>query len=261
MFRSPGDVLFSLNGFDVYTYGVIMAFACLVGVYTSYFIYKKFYPENNYGKIVDCAAWILMFGIIGARLYYCVLNHVYYFSNPLEIINVRQGGLSIHGGLIAGIITLIFLAKKYKLGVLNLLDSFACGTALAQSVGRWGNFFNSEAFGYPTDLPWKLFIPLSKRPDMYSNNAYFHPAFLYESILDLALFIGLFFLMKKYSRIYNGLVTYSYLTLYAIIRFLIEQIRVDSALNISGVPIAEIVSVVMFFVGVVGIICTVKIKK
>ena len=182
MFRSPGDILFSINGFDVYSYGIVMAVACLIGVYTSYFIYEKFFPEKNYGKIIDCATWILFFGIIGARLYYCMLNPMYYFSNPLEIINVRQGGLSIHGGLIAGIITLIFFAKKYKLGISNLLDSFACGTAIAQSIGRWGNFFNSEAFGTPTNLPWKLYIPFSKRPDIYSNKEYFHPAFLYESI-------------------------------------------------------------------------------
>ena len=99
--QSPGDVIFSLNGFDVYTYGMVMAFACLVGVYTSYFIYRKFHPKKDYNRIIDCGACILIFGFLGARLYYCMLNPVYYFSNPLEILDIRQGGLSIHGGLIA----------------------------------------------------------------------------------------------------------------------------------------------------------------
>lgn len=258
MFKSPGDILFSINGFEVYTYGVVMAFACLIGVFTSYYVYKKFNPEKRYDKIIDCAAWVLFFGIFGARLYYCLLNPVYYFAEPLEIINIRQGGLSIHGGLIGGIFALIFFAKRYKLGSLNLLDAYACGTALAQSVGRWGNFFNSEAFGLPTDLPWKLYIPISKRPEMYVNNEFFHPTFLYESVLDFLIFVCLIFVMKNFARTHKGLTAFVYVTLYSIVRFFIEQIRIDSALNILGMPIAEIVSFILFVVGVSGIFYCIK---
>jgi len=256
IFQSPGDILFSINNFSVYTYGVIMAVACLVGVYVSYFIYWKLYPYEDYNRIIDCGAWLLFLGIVGARLYYCLLNPSYYFNNPLEIINIRQGGLSIHGGLIAGILTLIFFAKKYKLGVLKLLDSFACGTALGQAIGRWGNFFNSEAFGAPTNLPWKLYIPLNKRPAGYINNEYFHPTFLYESILDVCIFVILLYVIKKYAKTYNGLTVFIYFTLYGIIRFFIEQLRIDSALNISGIPIAQIVSAMIFIIGICGIIYT-----
>ena len=255
-FRSPGDILFSLNGFDVYTYGIIMAFACLIGVYTSYFIYRKLHPDNDYNRIIDCAAWILLFGIAGARLYYCLLNPVYYFTNPLEILNIRQGGLSVHGGLVAGILAIIFFSKKYKLGTFYLLDAFACGTSLAQSIGRWGNFFNSEAFGLPTELPWKLYIPLNKRPEAFAGNEFFHPTFLYESILDFCIFVLLLAVIKKYSFKYEGLTASVYLALYGIVRFFIERIRVDSALNISDIPVAQVVSVFVFIVGICGIIFT-----
>jgi phosphatidylglycerol:prolipoprotein diacylglycerol transferase len=254
MFKAPADILISLFGVDIYYYGVIMAFACLIGVYSSYFIYKKIFPKNDSDRIIDCATWILVFGILGARIYYCMLNPVYYLSQPTEIFNIRQGGMSIHGALILGGVTLIYFANRYKLGGLKLLDAFACGTALAQSLGRWGNFFNSEAFGYPTNLPWKLYIPYSKRPDIYRDYDYFHPTFLYESILDFLMFVILLLLIKKYGQKYNGLVTFMYLILYSIIRFFVESFRTDSALNISQIPIAQIVSGILFVLGIFGLL-------
>ena len=260
-FQSPGDVIFSLNGFNIYTYGVIMACACLVGVFTAYYLYKKYNSDLNYNKLIDIAPLILFAGIAGARLYYCLLNPVYYFSNPMEILDIRQGGLSIHGGLFLGITVLILLAKKYNLGCFRVLDSFACGTALAQSIGRWGNFFNSEAFGVPTDLPWKLYIPLSKRPEFYANYEYFHPTFLYESILDMCIFCILLYIMKKVYPNYIGLVFWCYLGLYSIVRFFIEQLRTDSALNIGNIPVAQIVSIGLFTVALFGILFVLNKSK
>lgn len=253
-FESPGDILLTINGFSVYNYGIVLALACLVGFYVSYYLYKKYNSLLNYEKIIDFAPIVLILGILGARLYYCLLNPTYYFTNPIEILDFRQGGLSIHGGLIFGILTLLFFANKYKLGKLNILDSFACGTAIAQSIGRWGNFFNSEAFGVPTDLPWKLYIPLSKRPDIYINNEYFHPTFLYESILDFLIFCILLIIMNKTYPKQSGYVFFSYLGLYAIVRLLVEQLRVDSALNIGLMPIAQIMSIILFTIAISGIL-------
>lgn len=253
-FESPGEILFDINGFAVYSYGVVMAIACLLGIYISYLIYKKYNPISAYEKIIDFSAMPLIIGILGARLYYCILNPIYYFTHPIEILDFRQGGLSIHGGLLFGISALIFFAHKYKLGVLNILDSFACGTVFAQSVGRWGNFFNSEAFGLPTDLPWKLYIPLSKRPDVYADYEYFHPAFLYESILDLFIFCLLLIIMNKTYPKNRGYVFFSYLGLYSIARILVEQLRIDSALNVGLIPIAQVVSIILFVIAVSGII-------
>ena len=256
MLNSPGDIAFTLFGIPVYYYGIIIAFAVFVGFFISYYLYKKYY--NNRNLILDISPWLLIFGIIGARLYYCVINYSYYINKPLEVFFIRQGGLSVHGMIIAGALALFCFSKKYKVSFFRLTDVFLCGTVLAQSIGRWGNFFNSEAFGLPCNLPWKLYIPISHRPSEYINYEYFHPAFLYESILDLVIFIILFSLFKKFSQ-KSGIITSLYLILYAIVRIFIEQLRLDSALNIFGIPIAQIVSAVMIVLGIFILVKNYKI--
>jgi len=260
--QSNGDVLFYIaNDIPIYKYGIIVALACLAGVITAYFLYKNFYSKSLAEKIWDFSAYSLIGGILGARLYFCLLNFSYYSEHPLEILDIRGGGLSIHGGLLLGIFLLIVFANKYKLGILKVLDVFACGTAIAQSIGRWGNFFNSEAFGSPTNLPWKLYIPVEHRPLEFISVEYYHPTFLYESILDLCIFFILLSVIKKISYKCSGIAFFAYLMLYGAVRFLIEQVRIDSALNVFGVPIAQIVSVIMFIVGVAGICILYKKSK
>lgn len=249
MFQSPGDIAFSILGFPVYYYGITLALAILTGVYTAYIMYKKFYGAEKAECIIDFSPYIIILGIIGARLYYCLVNYSYYIVHPLEIINVRQGGLSIHGMIIIGILSLVMFAKIYKMSFWKLFDVFMCGTALAQSIGRWGNFFNSEAFGAPTNLPWKLFIPFAKRPPEFANYDYFHPAFLYESILDLIIFLILFAIIKRFSN-KPGITACIYMLLYSFARIIVEQIRIDSALNISGIPVAQIASVILIFASI-----------
>ena len=131
VFQSPGDILFRVFDFPVYYYGLILAASCLIGVYTAFLFFKKYNPDKDYNAIWDFSAYIIIAGILGARLYYCLLNPVYYFYHPGEILFIRQGGLSIHGGVTVGILLLIILAKKHKLPVWNLLDAFVCGTAIA----------------------------------------------------------------------------------------------------------------------------------
>ncbi len=244
MFQSPGDVAFRILGFPVYYYGIILAFSILTGVYTAYLLYKKFYDEINAKKIIDFSPFIIITGIIGARLYYCCVNYSYYINHPLEIFYIRQGGLSVHGMIIVGIFSLFVFSKIYKMSFLKLIDVFLCGTALGQSIGRWGNFFNSEAFGTPTNLPWKLYIPVSDRPIQYIGYEYFHPAFLYESILDLVIFIILLLLFKKVSK-HPGVLACIYLILYSLVRISVEYLRIDSVLNISGIPVAQIMSLIL----------------
>jgi len=238
-----------------------MATSCIVGVSIAYFLFKKYNPNSNYNKIWDFSAYVLIIGIIGARLYYCLLNSSKYITNLPEIFNIREGGLSIHGALIFGITALIFLAKHYKICAKKLLDVFACGTALAQSIGRWGNFFNSEAFGLPTDLPWKLYIPISQRPPEYIQYEYFHPTFLYESILDIVIFTVLLFVLKKSANNVPGTTFFAYLILYSIARILIETLRTDSVLNIHGIHFAHIVSIITLLIGIIGIIYCRKFKQ
>lgn len=244
--QSPGDVAFQILGFPVYFYGIILAFACLLAVYTAKIIYQKIYNDGKGELIWDTAPFVVICGIIGARLYYCLLNFSYFFHNPIDIFNIRGGGLSIHGGIIAGIIALWFAAKKYKLSFLRLLDVYSIGTVLAQSFGRWGNFFNNEAFGLPSDGFLKLFIPLQNRPDKFIEYDYFHPAFLYESILDFFIFIILIFVIRKYGIKIEGVTLCTYLFLYSLVRYFIEAVRVDSALNIGSFHVAQVISLGIF---------------
>ncbi len=249
--QSPGDVAFTIFGFPVYFYGIILAFACLLAVYTAKVIYSKIYSDNKSSVIWEMAPFVVIAGIIGARLYYCLINFFYYFNNPIEIFYIRGGGLSIHGGIIAGIIAIFFCAKKYKVSFLRLLDVFAVGTVLAQSLGRWGNFFNNEAFGLPANSFIKLFIPIAKRPDLFIGYQYFHPTFLYESVLDFLIFLILLVVIKKYGKKIEGLTLAVYLLLYSIVRFFVEAIRVDSALNLGTLHIAQLVSVLLFVFSII----------
>lgn len=249
-FQSPGEVAFTIFGFPVYYYGIILALAIFVGVYTADFLYKKYYDKVSY--IFDFTPYMIILGILGARLYYCTVNYSYYIVHPFEIFNIRQGGLSIHGMIIVGIISLYVFSRIYKISFLKLADVFLCGTALAQSIGRWGNFFNSEAFGTPTNLPWKLFIPLSHRPLEYINFEYFHPTFLYESILDFCIFLVLLFCFKK--KLANGKIASLYLILYSVVRIFVEHFRIDSILNVAGFPVAQVVSFFLIILGTIGLI-------
>lgn len=244
MFQSPAEVAFNIFGFPVYYYGIILALAIFIGVYASYFLYKKFYGLDKASCIMDFAPYLIIIGIIGARLYYCLVNYSYYIENPLEIFYIRQGGLSIHGVIIIGILTLLAFSKIYKMSFLKLIDVFLCGTALGQCIGRWGNFFNSEAFGTPTNLPWKLYIPISQRPAQYIQFDYFHPTFLYESILDLIIFLILLTIFKRCSK-HPGIIACIYLILYSFVRIFVEHFRIDSVLNIYGFPVAQLVSLVI----------------
>ena len=142
----------------------------------------------------------------------------------------------------------------------KLIDVFLCGTALGQSIGRWGNFFNSEAFGSPTNLPWKLFIPISHRPAQYMNFQYFHPTFLYESILDILIFIVLLVFFKKFSK-YPGTLACMYLILYSLARIFVEHFRVDSVLNIYGIPVAQLVSILLIIFASIALLFLINRKN
>ena len=253
MFQSPGDVAFSVFNMPIYCYGIIMAIAVFLGFLVCYNLYKKIF--GNAQIISEISPYLIILGVLGARLYYCLVNFSYYFNHPIEILNIRQGGLSIHGMIILGLLGLWGLGKCYKIQFFKLTDIFVCGVALAQSIGRWGNFFNSEAFGYPTNLPWKLYIAPIYRPFEYINSEFFHPTFLYESILDFVLFITLVFSYNKHHKNF-GVTTFIYLGGYSLIRIFVEYFRIDSALNIQGVPIAQVVSVALFIISVFGLVRT-----
>ena len=254
---APADVAFYIFSFPIYWYGIIMALAILIVILTANKLCQILFGKKDLA--IEYAPLIIISGILGARLYFCMLNPVHYLSNPIEILDIREGGLSIHGAIFGGIAALLYIAKKNNLSFLGILDAFGCGTILGQAIGRWGNYFNSEAYGLPTiSQNWGLFIPQERRIAQYADFSLFHPTFLYESILDLFAFIILLFIFKKFSQRYKGVTFFSYLIIYALIRFFIERIRVDSALNFGNMPVAELVSVILFAIGLVGLIYSIK---
>lgn len=246
---SPGAVAFQIFGLSVYWYGIVMAFAILVGTFVANRAYKKI---GGGELMLDLMPWLVIVGFLGARLYYCLLNGSYYLSKPLSMLNVREGGLSIHGAILACLIFLIFYVRKRKLSLFEITAPLALGLSLAQSIGRWGNFFNSEAFGKPIETGMiKLFIPEYLRPLQYRSAEYFHPAFLYESLLDFGIFLILLWAFRKNK---NPLfLTSLYFVLYAIARILVESVRIDSIVNIAGIPVAIWVSILILAAGLCGV--------
>ncbi len=226
-----------------------MAFAIAVGVLVSDWAGTKFFALKK-ETIIDLAPYLIIFGIIGARLYYCILSYDFYLRFPTEIIAIRHGGISIHGAILGGLIGLWIFAKRHKINPVKLCDVSAIGLSLAQAIGRWGNFFNSEAFGAPTNLPWKLYIAPQYRPIPYQEYQYFHPAFLYESILDVVIFVILLALVKTGKLKKDGNPALIYLILYSIVRIIVEMFRLDSVKYIFGMPVAIFVSIGIIIISV-----------
>lgn len=253
MFTSPGDIAFYIVSIPVYYYGLIMAISLMSGVAIARFVAGRFYSDINPEVIYDVAPHAIIGAIIGARIYYCLLSYDYFSKNPLEIFQIWHGGISIHGAIIGGLIGGIIYAKRHNLPILKLCDIFSFGLIFGQAIGRWGNFFNSEAFGTPTDNFLKLYIPIYKRPIEYMQYNFFHPTFLYESILDFCIFLIMFFIIRKHTRGVDGLIFFSYLILYSNARIIIEQVRIDSVASVFGMPVAIFASVLIIFISIISL--------
>ena len=243
-------ILIDLGFIQIRWYSVLVLSAFIIG----YFLVVNSCKKKNYSisTISDMCFYLVIVSILGARIYYCLfyvndLGYNPYFSNPVDIFKIWEGGLAIHGGIIAGFIFLYFYTKKKNLNLIEILDIFAPALVLGQAIGRWGNFFNSEAYGPTTTLSAlnNLPIPHFIIDGMYIDGAYHHPTFFYESIGCLIIFIILIVLRNKTKE---GQISGIYFILYGIIRFLIESLRTDS-LMLFNFKIAQIISIVMIIVG------------
>lgn len=242
MFTSPSQILCTIFGLNIYYYGIILALAIACGTLVSDYLGTKYFDLKK-ELIIDLAPYLIIFGIIGARLYYCLMDFNFYLRFPTEILAIRHGGISIHGAIFGGIFGLWIFSVRHKISAFKLCDVCSVGLALGQAIGRWGNFFNSEAYGSPTNLPWKLFIAPQYRKIPYLDTEFYHPAFLYESLLDLAIFCILLFLIKNKKINIDGNLALIYLILYSAARILVEMCRLDSIRYIYGIPVAIIMSV------------------
>lgn len=232
--KSPGAIAFSILGIDVKYYGILIA----IGMAACMLISLRRTAHTNIAKdkLLDGSIIAIIAGIIGARLYYVMFSFEMYKDNIGEILHIRSGGLAIHGGLILGSLALFVYCKKKDVNFLEFADLVIPGVALAQSIGRWGNFFNEEAYGSHTDLPFALNI----------NGETVHPTFLYESLWCLLIFIVLSYMFyKKHS--FNGQLLFLYGMLYSAERFFVEGLRVDS-LYFMKMRQAQLISILIFLV-------------
>lgn len=231
----PDPIAFTIAGIEIRWYGILIAAAMLLAVLIS----SKRAPEHGLRDedVLDIALWMLPIGVIGARLYYVLFNLDMYHSLG-DMLNIRNGGLAIHGGLIFGLITVIIMCRLKKVSVLDTLDLFIPTVALAQSIGRWGNYFNGEAHGGPTDLPWGILV----------DGVKVHPTFLYESLWCLFLFFFLSWWDRHRRKAY-GQTFALYLILYSAERFCVEALRTDS-LMIGPFKQAQVISLCAIAAGI-----------
>ena len=244
---SLNPVMFSLFGFEIRWYSVML----LIGISLAIILFMKEGKRFNIPKdfTFNLAFWVVVIGILSARLYYCLFNFSMYKDNLLDIFKIWEGGLAIHGGIIGGLITIVVYTKKYNYKTTKITDMVVVPLLVAQAIGRWGNFFNGEAHGPATTYfrLKELHIPEKIIEGMKIGNNYYHPTFFYESIYCFIGFIILLFL-RRYRYLKRGQLTCFYLMYYSVGRFFIEALRTDS-LMIGGFKAAQIISLIAFLVG------------
>ena len=239
--------MINLGFFTIHIYSICL----IIGIFFGYYFTLKESINHGFDKeeISDFIFNGIIFGIIGARLYYCIFNYDYYFPKILNIFKVWEGGLAIHGGIFAGGIYIIYYCHKKKYNLLKILDYVVLGLILAQAIGRWGNFFNGEAHGPATSLNFlkSLFLPKFIIDGMYVNGTYYIPTFLYESLWCLFGFILMYF-FRNSSKNKVGYLTGFYAIWYGAERFCVESLRTDSLMFFSF-KMAQIVSILMLIFG------------
>lgn len=243
---NPEPILISLGPLTIYWYGVFMVSGILAGLLVTLRLAK--YYNISKDSIFDLFFWLIISGIIGARIYDIFLNFNYYLIHPLQTLKIWEGGLAIHGAIIAGLIMLFIFSKQQKFNFWKIGALIVPGLALGQAIGRWGNYFNQELFGLPTNSFIGIPINIINRPAQYIFNDFFQPTFLYESTGSLLIFfllLGLNFYFIKKQRLNKSFYVWIvslYMILYSILRFGLEFIRLDETPYFSGLRFPQVIS-------------------
>ena len=245
---------FTIFGKTIYCYGVVIALAFLAGMTWSLHWAKAFDLRED--DLYDVFLWILPAAILGARAYYVLFRLDYYLENPGEILAVWEGGLAIYGGVIAGIAAVLLVCRRKKIPPLKILDLLAPACMLGQAIGRWGNFFNREAFGRETDVFCRMGL-LSADGNLITV----HPTFLYDSLWNFAGFLFLAGMIRHGRRQYNGQCLWLYFLWYGIGRTWIEGLRTDSLMiGATGIRVSQVLSLALA-VFAAGVLLTNHIKR
>ena len=248
-------VLWELGWITIYWYGVFLFMGTILGIWWLIKQTKNTVLENH---ILNLIPLVILSGIIGARLLFVVLKWSDFSFNLTSIFNLQGGGMSIHGALIFGAIAILIYAKIHKLVALKIFDIFVPAVLIGQIVGRFGNFFNQEAFGPPTNLPWKMFVKESLRPTGFSDISFFHHTFMY-SIIGLLIILAIIVLVKRY-QLKPGAILLIYIVAYSLLRIFIEFFRIDSD-YLGGLTIAQWASLLIVSISLVtGLVLRYKMR-
>lgn len=242
------DVMLNLGIFQIKWYSFFIFLAMLTACLIIFKESKKKNVPDDY--LTNLIFYGLIIGILGARLYYVIFNLDYYLNNPSQIFAIWNGGLAIHGGLISALIFLMIYSRKNKINILQILDIIVVGVIIAQAIGRWGNFFNQEAYGNIISLQAlkNMHLPKFIIDGMYISGSYREPTFLYESVCSLIGFI-LLLILRATKKLKTGQLTAIYLIWYGIVRFGIETLRSDS-LMLGQIKVAQLVSLLFVISGI-----------
>jgi phosphatidylglycerol:prolipoprotein diacylglycerol transferase len=244
---------FMSQPFHIYFYGIILMTGAIAGAWLASVEAKRRGQDPELAW--DMLIWLIIGGVIGARLWHVFTpppssiaagkTTVFYLTHPLDMINVRQGGLGIPGAVIGGLIAMYWYTRRHKLNFTLWTDISAPAIALGQAIGRWGNFFNQELYGKPTNLPWGIYIDPQHRLPGFLNQERYHPLFLYESLWNLANMVFLLWLGRRFAdRLKPGDIFIIYLISYPIGRFFLDFLRLDASM-ISGINANQTVAAVI----------------
>lgn len=248
-------VLWDFGWITIYWYGVTMLMGAVLGIWYLINQTKKTIFADHVLSLIPI---VVLSGIVGARLMFVVLKWSDFSSNLPSIFNIQGGGMSIHGALIFGAIAILIYTKIYKLEVLKILDFWVPAVLVGQIIGRFGNFFNQEAFGPPTNLPWKMFVKESLRPVGLENISFFHPTFIYSAI-GLSIILLLIIFLKR-CKLKPGMILWIYIVSYSLLRVFIEFFRIDSDYW-GGFTVAQWASLLIVSISLVtGLILRYKSK-
>lgn len=259
MVPPDGIVIF---GFKIYFYGILIMLGALAATWVAS-VRAKAYGENP-DAAWDILPWALVGGIIGARLWHIFtppqsmveqgITTIYYLTHPLEMMNFRNGGLGIPGAVLGGFLAVLIYTRRHDMSIAKWTDIVAPGLALAQAIGRWGNFFNQEVYGNPTNLPWKLYIEPARRLQEFASTEYYHPLFLYEflwNLMNAGVLIYLSRRLKEWLR--PGDLFLIYLVIYPVGRFFLEFLRLDPS-PVAGINVNQTLMGVIALASVAALI-------
>lgn len=249
-FLPPANI-FSIGEVSLRWYGLILVSAIIIAsIYAGHVFIKR--NLLDFSKFEDLVFYLIIFSLIGARLGHVAYSWSYYHYNLVDIVKIWQGGISIQGAILFGIVTLYWWCRKHSYKFYDLSDVLVVSLALGQSIGRWGNYFNQELYGQPSRAWFSIPIAIENRFFPYYEFSHYQPVFFYESVLNLLLFIILHQLRKVFQD-KKGLITWIYLGSYGAIRFMMEFIRIDQAMLIGVWRLPQVLSLILFLFSLIWI--------